>query len=204
MLAAVLFLLSLERGLFRASAFMAGRLAAYAGWGAVLFVFTDRVFDLVTDSPSTLVLLIKAILGMLLVAMAMKIAMGGEDPDALPSKIMDVFSGISALQLIGLGMLVSLFQVRHILLMFVGMTEIAVAGLTIMGSLIAATILILMINASQLILIGVYMAAADRADALIRSAEIWLIQNNRRVAAVIGLVGVFLLWDGVNGLGVIG
>ena len=149
-------------------------------------------------------MLIKAILGMLLVAMAMKIAMGGEDPDALPSKITNVFSGISALQLFGLGVLVSLFQVRHILLMFVGVTEIVVAGLSTLGSIIAAMILILMINASQLILIGVYMAAADRADALIRSAENWLTQNNRRVAAVIGLVGAFLLWDGINGLGLFG
>ncbi len=201
MLAVVAFLLSLDRGLSRASAFMAGRLVTYAGWSVVLFSFTEQVFDLAPDSPSALVLLIKALLGILLIAMALKIALGGEDTDALPSKVVEVFTGTSPLQLFGLGVLVSLFQVRHILLMFVGVTEIMVAELPILGSIIAALILTLMINASQVLLIGVYVAIPDRADALFQSIETWLTQNNRGVAAVIGLIGVFLLWDGLNGLG---
>ena len=204
MLAGVLFLLSMERGLFRAGIFMFGRLVTYAGWGVALFLFTDRFIDLVPDRPSVLVLLIKALLGVLLISMALKLALGGEDSDALPAKIVDVFSHISIPQLFGLGVLVSLFQVRHILLMFVGMSEIAVAGLPFLGSIIAGLILILMINAAQLILIGVYMGASDRADALFQSVDTWLSQHNRWVAAVIGLIGVFLLWGGLTELGVLG
>jgi hypothetical protein len=46
MLVAVSFLLSLERGLWRTGIFMAGRLVTYVGWCILLFIFTDRVFDL--------------------------------------------------------------------------------------------------------------------------------------------------------------
>jgi len=202
MLAVVVFLLSLDRGSMRAEMFMAGRLLAYAGWCTVLFIFTDRVFDLTLDGPPTFTFLLKSILGLLLIAMAIKIALGGNDPEALPSKIVDMFTGMSFIQLFGLGVLVSLFQVRHILLLFVGVTEIIIAELSITSSVLATLILILMINASQLILIGVYLTLSDRADAFFRSIDAWLNLNNRWIAAIFSLIGVFLLWDGINGLGV--
>ena len=201
MLAVVVFLLSLDRGSMRAGMFMAGRLAAYVGWCTVLFIFTDRVFDLTLDGPKTFLLLLKSILGLLLVAMAIKISLGGNDPEALPSKIVEMFTGMSFIQLFGLGVLVSLFQVRHILLMFVGVTEIILAKLSIANMVLASLILIVMINASQMILIGVYLALSDRADTLFQSIDAWLKQNNRRFAAIISLIGMFLLWDGISGLG---
>lgn len=201
MLAAVTFLLSLERGPMRAGMFMAGRLVAYVGWCTILFIFTDRVFDLTLDSPPVFILLLKSILGLLLVAMAVKIALGGNDPEALPSRIFNMFGHMSFIQLFGLGVLVSLFQVRHILLMFVGVTEIVIAELSVIKMLLSTLILIVMINASQLILIGVYLFISDRADRVLQSIDAWINQNNRRIATIISLVGVFLLWDGLNGLG---
>jgi len=203
MLAVVACLLSLERGPMRAMMFMAGRLVAYVGWCTVLFIFTDRLFDLTLDGPPTFLFLLKSILGLLLIAMAIKIALGGNDPEALPSKIVDMFTGMSFIQLSGLGVLVSLFQVRHILLMFVGVTEIILAELSIADMVLATLILIVMINASQLILIGVYLALSDRADTLFQTIDAWLKQNNRRIAAIISLIGVFLLWDGIYGLRII-
>jgi len=175
--------------------FMAGRLVAYAGWCTVLFIFTDRVFDLTIAGPPTFILLLKMILGLLLVAMAIKIALGGNDPEALPSKIVNMFTAMSLIQLFGIGVLVSLFQVRHILLMFVGVTEIILAELSTPNTILATLILIALINASQLVLIGVYLILSDRADTLFQTIDAWLKQNNRRV-------GVYLLWDGINGLGV--
>jgi len=202
MLAVVIFLLSLDRGPMRAGIFMAGRLVAYAGWCTVLFIFTDRVFDLTLDGPPIFILLLKSILGLLLVAMAIKIALGGNDPEALPSKIVNMFTGMSLIQLFGLGVLVSLFQVRHILLMFVGVTEIFLAELSMPNTVLATLILIILINASQLILIGVYLVLSNRADSLFQTINVWLKQNNRRIAVIISLIGVYLLWDGINGLGV--
>jgi len=202
MLAVVIFLLSLDRGSMRAGTFMAGRLLAYSGWCTVLFIFTDRAFDLTIDSPSTFILLLKIILGLLLVAMAIKIALGGNDPEALPSKIVDMSTEMSLIQLFGLGVLVSLFQVRHILLMFVGVTEIILAELSILNTVLATLILIALVNASQLILIGVYLTLSDRADTLFQTIDAWLKKNNRRIAAIISLIGIFLLWDGINGIGV--
>ena len=200
MLAAVTFLLSLERGAMRAGMFMAGRLVAYAGWCTILFIFTDRVFDLTLDSPPVFILLLKSILGLLLVAMAVKIALGGNDPEALPSRIFNMFGHMSFIQLFGLGVLVSLFQVRHILLMFVGVTEIVIAELSIIKMLLSTLILIVMINASQLILIGVYLFISDRADRVLQSIDAWITRNNRRVAAIVSLIGILLLWDGITSL----
>ena len=200
MLAVVVFLLSLERGPMRAGMFMAGRLVAYVGWCTLLFVFTDRVFNLNLDSPPVFILLLKSILGLLLVAMGIKIALGGNDPEAIPSKIVEMFTGMSLIRLFGLGVLVSLFQVRHILLMFVGVTEIILANLSIANTVLTTLILIVMINASQLILIGVYLVLSDRADTFFKSINIWIEQNNHQIAAIISLIGVFLLWNGISEL----
>jgi threonine/homoserine/homoserine lactone efflux protein len=200
MLAAVTFLLSLEHGPMRAGMFMAGRLLAYVGWCTILFIFTDRVFNLTLDGPPTFRLLLKSILGLLLVAMAVKIALGGDDPEALPSKLVELFTRMSFLQLFGLGVLVSLFQVRHILLMFVGVTEIVIAELSIIKMLLSTLMLIVMINASQLILIGVYLFISDRADRVLQSIDAWINRNNHRVAAIVSLIGIFLLWDGISSL----
>ena len=200
MLAVVVFLLSLERGSMRASMFMLGRFIAYVGWCTALFIFTDRVFDLNLDSPPVFILLLKIILGLLLVAMGIKIALGGDDPEALPSKIVEMFTGMSLIRLFGLGVLVSLFQVRHILLMFVGVTEIILANLSITNTVLTTLILIVMINASQLILIGVYLALSDRADTFFQSIDTWIDQNNHQIAAIISLIGVFLLWNGISEL----
>jgi len=204
MLAAVIFLLSLDRGLWRAGMFMAGRLLTYTGWSLALFFFTDRIFDLIPGSHADFALLLKVILGLLLMGMAVKIALGGDDPDALPAKIIDIFNDLSFLQLFGLGILVSVFQVRHIVLLFVGVTEIIIAELSTAATIVAAGVLVIMINASQLILIGIYLVLSDRADTFIKTIDIWLTQNTRWVAAGIGLVGIFLLGDGLRTLGVWG
>ena len=203
MLVAVTFLLSLDRGLYRAWVFMAGRLLAYIGWCGVLYLFTERVFDLTLEGLPTFISLVKAFIGLLLIAMALKIALGGEDPDALPDKVVDLFRGISMLQLFGLGMLVSIFQVRHILLLFIGVTEVVVSELSILWMVLTTVILILMINASQLFLLGIYLILSDRADVFIRTMEAWLVHNNHRVALIIGLIGVFFLWDGISGLDIL-
>ena len=193
MLAVVVFLLSLDHGLFRAGMFMSGRLVTYAGWSVVLFFFANRVIDLTPDSPPVFILLLKAILGLLLIAMALKIALGGDDPDALPSKIVDLFASMSFAQLFGLGMLVSFFQVRHILLLFVGVTEIMIAELSMLQTVLASLILIVMINLSQLALIGGALAYSNQANMVFQSIDAWLTQNNRRIAAIICLVGIFNL-----------
>ena len=171
MLAVVFFLLSLNRGMTRAITFMVGRLVTYAAWSVVLFTFTDRVFDLTAGSHSDFTLLLKAILGLLLIAMALKIALGGDDPEALPSKIIEIFNDISFPQLFGLGVLVSLFQVRHLLLLFVGLTEIILAELSIPLTILSTLILIIMINASQLIIIGMDLALSGRTEVFFHSIE---------------------------------
>ena len=85
--------------------------------------------------------------------------------------------------------------------MFVGITEIIIAELSTTNTVLATLILIVLINASQLALIGVYLALSVQADAFFQSIDAWINRNNRRIAIIISLVGVFLLWDGLNGLG---
>ena len=84
--------------------------------------------------------------------------------------------------------------------MFVGVTEIVIAELSIIKMLLSTLILIVMINASQLILIGVYLFISDRADRVLQSIDAWITRNNRRVAAIVSLIGIFLLWDGITSL----
>jgi hypothetical protein len=200
MLAVVIFLLSLDSGRLRAVAFMAGRLVTYAGWSIVLFIFTDRVFDRVSGSQMVFSGLLKIVLGLILSTMAIKITLGGDDPEDLPTKIVDLFEKISVLQLFGLGVLVSLFQARHIMLLFVGVTQMLVADLTIFSMVFAALVLIGMLNAPQLVMIGIDLAVPGRATALFQSLNTWLSQNNQRIAAVIGLTGAFLFWNGIRSL----
>jgi hypothetical protein len=86
----------------------------------------------------------------------------------------------------------------------VGVTEIVVSELSLSLVVLTTVILILMINASQLFLIGIYMVLRDRADAFIQSVEAWLVHNNNRIALIIGFIGFYLLWDGLSELGILG
>jgi hypothetical protein len=79
-----------------------------------------------------------------------------------------------------------------------------VADLSIPAMVLATLALIILINASQLTMIGVDLAMSGRAAALFHSLNTWLSHNNRRIAGFVGLVGAFLSWDGIRNLGIFG
>ena len=88
---------------------MTGYLVTYVGWCILLFIFTDLVFDLGLGTPLVFKLLVEATIGLFLNGMALKIVLGGNDVDTLPTKVVDLFTRMSAVLLFGLGILLSPF-----------------------------------------------------------------------------------------------
>ena len=121
MIALIVMLLGTPDGLRKASAFILGKMAAYAVIIILLLTFVHNIDDSGgDDTQSTAILMLKSVLGGLFLVMAAKTFFTDEDPDAPPSKLQVKLQtmGILPTFLIGFGL--SFIQLRFVLLVMAG------------------------------------------------------------------------------------
>lgn len=202
MIMAVVLMLGSKGGLVKSLAFILGRIVAYAAWGVLFLGLAGRLAESTGEgetSPASLA--IKALLGGLLLIFALKIYLGEDDPDAPPPKWMSALDKATPVALFGIALLLSVVQLRFVLLMLAGATSIADAQLPTGQTIVALLVLILTVIWAQLLPIIVYVIMGKRAEAMLESMNTWLARNQRMVnVVVLGLFGLILLWEGLSGL----
>jgi hypothetical protein len=201
MIVAVTLMLSAKGGLAKSLAFILGRVLIYTLWGALFLALAGRLSDTGSGETSTASLAVKTILGGLLLILAVKIYLGEDDPDAPPPRWMTALEGASSGAMFGIGALLSIVQVRFVLLMLAGGTIISDAHLMAVQTIIALIALVLAVIWVQLLPIVLYVVMGDRAQAMLDSLNKWLARNQRMVnVVVLGLFGILLLAQGLRGL----
>jgi hypothetical protein len=202
MIMAVVLMLGSKGGLVKSLTFILGRIVAYAAWGLLFLGLTGRLAESTGEgetSPASLA--IKALLGGLLLILALKIYLGEDDPDAPPPKWMSALDKATPVALFGIALLLSVVQLRFVLLMLAGATSVAEAQLPTGQTIVALLVLILTVIWAQLLPIIVYVIMGKRAQAMLESMNTWLARNQRMVnVVVLGLFGLILLWEGLSGL----
>ena len=198
-IAAVILMLFSERARSNSVAFM-------VAWVLGIGLVTTAVvlipgLEASDSEPSTLTGWIKAVLGIMLVLLAVKQWKSRPGPDDEPKtpgwmgKIDTMKSGGS----FGLGFLLSALNPKNLLLA-------AAAGATI-GSLemttseTVATVVLFTVVAAATVIVPVvgYLIAGDRLDGPLNTAKTWLIGNNNTVMAVLLLVfGAVLIGDAIE------
>jgi threonine/homoserine/homoserine lactone efflux protein len=201
MIVAVILMLSAKGGLAKSLAFVLGRVLIYTLWGLLFLALAVMLSDTGSGEASTASLAIKTILGGLLLILAVKIYMGEDDPDAPPPKWMTALEKASSGAMFAIGALLSIVQIRFVLLMLAGATIIVDANLPAVQTIIALIVLVLAVIWLQLLPIVLYVVMGERAQAMLDSLNDWLARNQRVVnVVVLGLFGILLLAQGLPGL----
>ena len=205
MIGVVILLLSLENGLVKALSFLAARVIGYALWGVLFLSLGERLSTPGQEGPSTASLVIKLTLGIVLLVLAAKTYFAEEDPDAPPPKWMSALNKAGTGALFGIGFILTLIQIRFVLLMLIGAGAIAETQLSAGMIAAAMTVLITVVLWPQLLPLLLYLLMGRRAKDMLGSMNQWL-QDNSRIVNVVILVlfGIKLLWDSLSGLGVFG
>jgi len=201
MILAIIMLLSAKGGLPKALSFILGRIIAYTIWGVLLLGLNDKLSDTGSGEASVASLVIKSLLGVLLLVQAIRTYVGEDDPDAPPPKWMAALDKASPIALFGIALLLSVIQLRFVLLMMAGTSSIADAALSSGQAVVALAFLVVAVIWPQLLPILVYLVMGKKAQALLTSMNVWLTRNQRMVnVIVLGLFGVVLLASGLSGL----
>ncbi|MEA1979065.1 MAG: GAP family protein [Chloroflexota bacterium] len=201
MIMAVILMLSAKGGLTKSLAFILGRILCYIIWGMLFLALAGKLAGSGSEGPSTASLAIKAVLGLLLLVMAVKSFLGEDDPDAPPPKWMTALDNAGAGALFGIGFLLSVIQIRFVLLMLAGAGSIADAQLSTGQIVVALLCLVFLMIWPQVLPIILYIVMGDRAQAMLEKLNAWLARNQRMVnVVVLALFGIMLLAKSLPGL----
>ena len=201
MIGLVVLLLSAERGLLNALAFVLGKCVLYLLWGLLSLQLAGHISATNPGRHNPLLAAIFLIFGVLLLVLALRNVFGEDDPDAPPSKILTLLGKMGPLKLFGVGIGLSLLQPRFIFLILAGAALIADARLSATGNTACLLVLTLLAVWPMLIPILVYAVMGERRHAAMKAMRRWLTDNRRKVNVVVmGVFGVLLLVWGLTGI----
>ena len=183
----VVTLLMAKGGLARAIAFGIGQIVALAVIG-VIALATASTNAGSTDTGSAVTGTIIAVLGALLLVLAVKQLLGAPDPDAPPPKYMAKLEGMSVPTALGIGLVLALINVKQLGIYAAGLAEIAEADVSAAQGWVALVILLVLIETGVIVPVLAYLVAPDWATRTLVKLRGWLTRHNRVISIVIGLV----------------
>jgi threonine/homoserine/homoserine lactone efflux protein len=205
LLTIILVVLGTQDGLRKALAFFLGKYLVYIGWGILLLYLSEKISEAGGFEIPTAASAVQLFLGVLLLVFAVRSLLGDDDPDAPPPKWMTMLDKAGIGIFFGFGALMSVLQVRFVLLMISGAIMITEAGLAIGQSILALLILAFCMVWMFAVPIIIYVVMGDRAKKMLDSMNEWLTRNQRWVNFVVLMMfGLILLSSSLIALGVIG
>jgi hypothetical protein len=197
----VILLLTSQKGIGKALAYLIAQALAFAIWGIVFLNLSLKFEGLGPHEPGRASLALRTFLGILLLVIAVRIYFADQDPDALPLKWQALIDRISAIALFFLNLVMSLFQLRFVLLIMIGTDMISSAHFSQTGNLLALLILLFVLLWPQLLPLAAVLGLGGNKDRALKVLNDWLARNARLVnAGLLGVLGFVLLWSGLSGL----
>jgi hypothetical protein len=200
---AVILMLFSSRARSNGIAFVAGWVGALTVVGSVVLLAAQAGRASAGGEPTNTSYVVKAIFGLLFLALAVKQWRSrpkpGEDP-AMPKWMLTIDS-FSAGKSFGIAALLAGVNPKNLGLTLAAAITIAQAGLSGSEPWIALAVFVLIGSITVLIPVIYYIAAGDSATKTLTTWKAWLAVNNATVMAVLFLVfGAKLLGDGIGGL----
>jgi hypothetical protein len=144
---------------------------------------------------------IRTFLGILLLVIAVRVLLTDQDPEALPLKWKSQMERISATVLFFINLLLSLLQLRFLMLIMVGTDMINSIQLSTAGAFLGLLILLLALLWPQMLPLLIFLAMRDQRDKALQAMNDWLMGNARLInAGLLGLIGFVLVWGGLADL----
>jgi len=194
----VVTLLMAKGGLARAIAFAIGQIGTFAAVG-VIALATANTNAGSSDTGSAVTGTIIAILGVLLVVLAVKLLVGAPDPDTPPPGYMARLESMSTSGALVTGLVLALINVKQLGIYAAGVAEIVEADVSTSQGWVALAILLVLIQTGVIVPILAYLLAPEWAMRTLLKLRDWLIEHNRVISIVIGLVvGAWFIVEGVT------
>lgn len=199
---AVVLMLATPRGRLNGPAFVAGWIVGLAVAGAIVLVIAAGAGATDADAaPATWVGVVKIVLGVALVALAVRQWRGRprDDQAALPGWMtaIDTFGPGKAA---GLAVLLSALNPKNLLLVVAAATGIAQTGIGPGQQAAALAVFVVLGTLGPGLPLGIYFALGDRSAHLLDGLRRWMATHNAAIMAVLLLViGLKLVGDGLGG-----
>jgi len=190
----VIFLITSRNGIWKALAYLISQALAFAIWSLVLLNLSLKLADSrVPDSTKEFVIL-RIFLGIILLVIAARILLTDQDPDALPLKWRAFIDRINALVLFFVNLLLSLMQLRYIMLIMIGVDMINSARLSPALVLISLLVFLIVLLWSQFMPLVVFLVFGIKREMALKKLDVWIANNARYInSAFVGGVGLFLV-----------
>lgn len=196
---AVVLMLVTPRARSNAAGFLLGWVLGIAALGTVVVLVTGAATG---DDPdtSTWVAVLQVVLGVLLLALAVRSWRGRPRGDAVPPTpgwmhAIDTFTPVRAF---GLAVLLGVVNPKNLLLVVSGATSIAAATPDAGSRAVALAVFVVVASLGVAAPLVVYLATGPRAAALLDDLKTWMVRNNAAIMAVLLLViGAKMLGDGI-------
>lgn len=195
-----LFLLRSERGVFKASAFVAGAATVRLVQG-VIFGFVLETADEGGDESGIVGATLLLVAGIAMLITAVKKWRKEEDPDAPPPRWMEMLQGLSTLKAFGVGALLMALALKQWVFTLSAIAIIEQAGVGLTASVLA---FLLFVVGAQLLVVApivAYALAPEATGNVLDAAQGWLERNERVILVAVSFIfGLWFLWKGLTGL----
>ena len=179
----------------------AGALAlGYFATCAVIGIAGLTLFGGAENAVSTVGRVISVSVGALLIVVGFRNLLNAPDPDARPPRWMESVKSMTPARAFWLGMALFPLQVKNLAIFVACLDLIILSNLGFRGSVVDLGLVLAVFAIPVLALIGLYVAAPQRASSILGSLQAWMGRNSRTITVVLCLVfGAFFLARGLVG-----
>ena len=200
---AVVLMLGTPRARANGPAFLAGWVLGLTFVGAIVLVAASGAGAEDAGEPATWTSILQLVLGLLLLAVAVKQWRGRPRPAPMrrSPKWMQAIDGFTATRSMAMGAALSAVNPKNLLLTVGAATAIAQTGIDAGEQAVAMAVFIVVGTLGPAIPVAIYFLMGRRATAVLDELKTWMAANNAAIMAVLLLViGAKLLGDGISGL----
>ena len=190
----VIFLLTSQNGVRKTLAYLISQTLAFAIWSVVFLNLSLEYMDTQAPDSTGVREILRIFLGIILLVIAIRILLTDQDPDALPLKWRSLIDRINAIVLFFVNLLLSLIQLRFVVLTMIGVDMINSARLPQVSVFISSLILLIVLLWSQFVPLVVFLVFGKQQEMALKNLDAWITGNARYInSAFLGILGLFLV-----------
>jgi threonine/homoserine/homoserine lactone efflux protein len=200
---AVVLMLATPRGGANGPSFLLGWIVGLAAAGTVVLLVSGGAGASDGGAPATWVSVVKLVLGVALVALAIRQWRGRPRGDAAPElpawmRTIDTFTPVKSA---GLGVLLSAANPKNLLITVGAAAAIAQTGTSAGGEAVALAVFVVLGTVGPGLPLAIYLALGARSRTVLEGLRTWMAAHNTAIMAVLLVViGLKLVGDGIAGL----
>jgi len=193
----VIFLITSQNGVWKTVAYLISQALAFAIWIVVFLNLSVKFANTQVPNSTGGPVILRIFLGIILLVIAVRILLTDQDPDALPLKWRSLIDRINAIVLFFVNLLLSLLQLRFVVLIMIGVDMINSAQLSLALVFISALVLLIVLLWSQFVPLLIFLVFGRQREMALKKLDNWMTSNARYInSAFLGCLGLFLVLGG--------